>query len=829
MADRELVLVLGTYRPAVTVVRALARRGRRAVVGREPDRRHSEGSAGVEFSRHTTAVWDHPSIKDEPGFLDALVRELAGWPEPGHVLPLDEAALILLARERSRLPAGTSLAVPATETIITCLDKERCLHAARTAGLPVPPWEVVRGYPELLAAAGRAAAPVVVKPLWPHSRLLGDRKAILCRDGSDLARQLPVWPPGHDRLLVQRLAEGPRHNLYFAARGGELLDVVEVLTVRTDRRDGTGLGITGHTRPVSIGLREQLTALVAHLRYTGVGFGQFLVQPGADGAFIELNPRVSGSYVIADHAGLDLANLAVDLAADVPVEPRIPAPAGRDGHTYAWTFGDLAGLWYAIGQGELTRAGALAELARIARTAALADVHLTWSWRDPVPTIATYWRYLILSSLRLIAASLVDRSTTRSPAVADRELVLVLGTYRPAVTVVRALARRGRRAVVGREPDRRHSEGSAGVEFSRHTTAVWDHPSIKDEPGFLDALVRELAGWPEPGHVLPLDDVALILLARERSRLPAGTSLAVPATETIITCLDKERCLHAAQAAGLPVPPWEVVRGYPELLAAAGRAAAPVVVKPLWPHSRLLDNRKAILCRDGSDLARQLPVWPAGHDRLLVQRLAKGPRHNLNFAARDGELLDVVEVLTVRTDRRDGTGLGVEGHTRPVSIGLREQLAALVAHLRYTGVGCGQFLVQPGAQDGAFLELNPRLDANYVIADHAGFDLANLAVDLAADVPVEPRIPAPTNRDGHTFAWTFGDLAGLWYAIGRGELTRAGALAELARIARTAALADVHLTWTWRDPLPTITTYWRYLILSTLRLIAEPGTDRRRR
>ncbi|MGH3997330.1 MAG: hypothetical protein ACRDTJ_07690, partial [Pseudonocardiaceae bacterium] len=355
--------MLGTYRPAVTVVRALARRGRRAVVGREPDRRHRAESAGAEFSRHTTAIWDHPSIKDESdAFLEALIRKLARWPEPVHILPLDETALVLLARERSRLPASTPLAAPATETIITCLDKERCLHAARTAGLPVRPWEVVGGYEQLRAAASRAAAPVVIKPLWPHSRLLEDRKAIRCRDGSDLARQIPLWPAGHDRLLVQRLVEGLRHDLLFAARDGELLDVVEKLTTRTNRRDGTGLAVAGHTRPVSIGLREQLAALVAHLRYTGVGFAQFLVQPGAqDGAFIELNPRLSGSHVIADHAGLDLANLAVDLAVDVPVEPRIPAPTRRHGHTYAWTFGDLAGLGYAIGHGEITPADALAE------------------------------------------------------------------------------------------------------------------------------------------------------------------------------------------------------------------------------------------------------------------------------------------------------------------------------------------------------------------------------------------------------------------------------------------------------------------------------------
>jgi hypothetical protein len=92
-------------------------------------------------------------------------------------------------------------------------------------------------------------------------------------------------------------------------------------------------------------------------------------------------------------------------------------------------------------------------------------------------------------------------------------------------------------------------------------------------------------------------------------------------------------------------------------------------------------------------------------------------------------------------------------------------------------------------------------------------------------------LPAHTFPDPQS-SWTFGDLAGLWYAIGQGEITRAGALAELGRIARTAVRADVHVTWFWRDPLPTIATCWRYLIVSGLQLTAgqgKPGTDRRRR
>lgn len=367
----------------------------------------------MELSRHITEVWDHPSIQREPeAFLDALCARLGQYPEPSHVFPLDEPSLVALARARTRLPAGTSLAVPDTDTVLTCLDKERCLGAAEAAGLAVPAWEIVRDHHELVAATADLAAGVIVKPLWPHSRLPGDRKAIVCREAGDLGRALSTWPAGQERLLVQRLLRGPRHNLYFAARDGTLLDVVEVLCTRTNRCDGTGLAVAGRTRPVSTGPREQLVALVTHLRYTGVGFAQFVVEPGADGGFIELNPRISGSYLIADQAGLDMANIAVDLAAGRPVESP-PAPTRRAGHTWAWTFGDITGLRDAVENRQLSRVDAAVELSRIVRVGLRADVHLTWSWRDPLPTIATWWRYLMRPGLRRASSRLRRLRTAR--------------------------------------------------------------------------------------------------------------------------------------------------------------------------------------------------------------------------------------------------------------------------------------------------------------------------------------------------------------------------------------------------------------------------------
>lgn len=403
------------------------------------------------------------------------------------------------------------------------------------------------------------------------------------------------------------------------------------------------------------------------------------------------------------------------------------------------------------------------------------------------------------------------------------EQVMVLGTYRPAVTAVRALARRGRRVVVGREPNPRDAEGSSGVEVSRYTARVWDHPSIDDADAFLDALARELGHHDEPVYVLPVGELAVIAVAGARALLPENCRVAAPPAETVALCIDKARCLDAAQAAGLPLLPREVVRSHDELLAVAARLA-PLVVKPIASRSRLLGH-KAVLCRSKEEVVRQFPTWPAGHDRVLVQRLAQGSRHNLYFAAQDGRLLDCVEVLITRTDRRDGTGLAVEGRTRPVSRGLLAQLERLVAHLRYTGVGCAQFLVAPGADDGAFLELNPRLGANYVVVDRVGLDLANLAVDLAAGLPVgQSGVREP--RRGLTYAWTFGDIHGLGHAIKQEGITLSEALAWAGRIAWVALRADVHLTWCWRDPLPTLATWWSRLALPAWRrLVARrhPG------
>ncbi len=398
----EFALLVGTYRPAVAAARALDRRGLHVIAGRGPDPRNIERSAGVEFSRHVRQVWRHPDPDATPeAFLSALIRKVERLGERVYVFPFFEPVLVLLSRARDRLPANATLVAPSDEVISICLDKERFLDEAEAAGLPSLPHATVTTLADLRGAMD-VMGEVAIRPLTPRTRLVGE-KAILCTTPQELARALPVWPEGHDRLLIQQLARGPRLNVHFAARAGQLIGHVEVIAVRTDRVDGTGLTVEAHTQPTTASVVVQMERLVRRLAYTGVGLAQFIAIDESDLHVIELNPRLGSVYLIAERKGLDLANVAVDLAAGA--DSRTRASATQSGPiTSAWTLGDVAGLIQESRRGNISLTTGAAWLRRLITAALRADVHATWSWKDPVPAIATWSRFLVFLAIKLVPA-----------------------------------------------------------------------------------------------------------------------------------------------------------------------------------------------------------------------------------------------------------------------------------------------------------------------------------------------------------------------------------------------------------------------------------------
>jgi predicted ATP-grasp superfamily ATP-dependent carboligase len=379
--------------------------------------------------------------------------------------------------------------------------------------------------------------------------------------------------------------------------------------------------------------------------------------------------------------------------------------------------------------------------------------------------------------------------------------ILLLGGYYTAIPATRMLGRAGHTVIVGREEN-----NPTFAELSRYASAAWDHPKVSgnwDE--FVDALVGFLHGRPDITVIFPIGDLQLLPLARHHDKLPNHVRVVMPTPEIVVTCENKIRLMRLSSDIGVEQTPYALVSGRDALFAEADRIGYPCVVKAADSQSQLF-GKKALICRSAAELRAAIREWPEECPELIVQGFAHGQRHNIHLAARAGRILCSVQIKILRTDRADGTGIGVEGVTVALSDVLNRQCEKLVAALNLTGIGLIQFHYDEARARSHLLEINPRLGANFTVTATCGFDLPNLAVKLALDEPIAEPVKG-SYRSGKRSAWTFGDLAGLKYALSTGEIGPGGALIWLLKALVTGLRAGTHVTWSWSDPLPTLATY----------------------
>jgi len=407
-SPKGTVLLLGNYRPTQVIARRLKARGHRIVCGLEG----YEGDA--EKSRAVDETWDHPSLSRAPEeFARALAGFLAARGDVTAVLPVAEPAVRFFAEHEIALPAHVRLVAPDPDLVRRCLDKRFMMELARNNDVPIAPFAEVHDFDALTRHAHAIGFPLVIRPASADTLLFGN-KAITVTDAEDFATYFSLWPAGHDLLLLQKKAEGPRHNVYFAARNGRIERVLHALITRTDRADGSGLALDGVTLPLDPALKRDCERLVAALDYTGIGCAQFLVDPDTGTrSFLEINARIAGNHAVPEYCGLDLTGFVFDLAS----APSSPAPAplveGRAGVAYSWLARDLQGHKGAYNLGGLPLGAYLRRVASAFATALRADVDVGFTWRDPVPGVLQ-----ICDELPLIGKLTRRRKTAARPAPA---------------------------------------------------------------------------------------------------------------------------------------------------------------------------------------------------------------------------------------------------------------------------------------------------------------------------------------------------------------------------------------------------------------------------
>jgi len=373
-----------------------------------------------------------------------------------------------------------------------------------------------------------------------------------------------------------------------------------------------------------------------------------------------------------------------------------------------------------------------------------------------------------------------------------KKKVLVLGDYRQTVTVVRSLGRAGFRVVL--VSDRPH--GSTALSRYVAATRLIGAAAPDRYRESLKECIRETG----PDFVFPVGESELRRLLHDGRHPLAGLSKWVmPEPHTVLRCFDKRAMYHLAATLGIPVCGWRPYSGPEALGRDVEELGFPVVVKRKDSSAMLLGNN-AVILRSPRELA--LFTAEVQHDpdpaSLMLQKHAPGQRHNCHFAADRGRIVAYFQQKVLRTDKPDGTGIGIEGVSVAPTPQLREYCERLLGHLDYTGIGCVQFLVDERSGAVNFLELNARMDSTAVLPYRLGVDFPLIALRIADRAA--PHVPE-SYAVGKRYYYLYGAL-NVWLAERHRQPLRHVLAWPLT--APWAALRSYDLILDWRDPLPAL-------------------------
>jgi biotin carboxylase len=375
--NRQTVLLLGNYRPALTLSRVLSKRGYRIISGLQGC------DGGAEHSRFVDKVWDHPAIETAPQQFLVELGEFIRVNDVSIVFPVSENFVMYFARHPGADACGAKVAMVNQKLVGQCLDKIYMMELARTNNVPTAAFAIARNQNQLVQTTRTIGFPLVIRPEESTTRL-DEKKALFVADEADFERQLPVWPNDQDGLIVQKMAGGKRHNIYFASEKGQLFRYLHAIISRTDSPDGSGLAVDGITIEPTEELRRYSESLIRALNYTGIGCVQFLVDEKIGKvSFLEINARIAGNHALPEFAGLGLSTILLDLAVGRPLDTT--PITGKSGIRFVWTSGDILAAKIAWSESQAGTGEVVKRVLQAVGAALRADIHMTFSLADPMP------------------------------------------------------------------------------------------------------------------------------------------------------------------------------------------------------------------------------------------------------------------------------------------------------------------------------------------------------------------------------------------------------------------------------------------------------------
>jgi predicted ATP-grasp superfamily ATP-dependent carboligase len=311
------------YRMSVALIRDLAEGGARVLAcerSRFPD------PPGF-FSRGAARCETLPEDGWEAALLALCLRVAKEDGEKPVLLPVGAATLALLARERARFSAAARFAVPTPEQLDLFNDKAAAARLAESLGVPVP-----RGYeaaPDETDAAffARVPLPCVVKPLCGERfGLHAEQRYAIARTKEELeAAWRRFYALAHEAPVVQEYLPGGGFGCSVLAENGRVVCSICHRRVREYPVSGGPSSCCESAECPELG--DYAARMVEKTGYTGLAMFEFKQDAAGQKRFLEINPRVWGTYPLTRASGSNFAALWLAVSAGEPLPAcRAPRP-----------------------------------------------------------------------------------------------------------------------------------------------------------------------------------------------------------------------------------------------------------------------------------------------------------------------------------------------------------------------------------------------------------------------------------------------------------------------------------------------------------------------
>ena len=196
------------------------------------------------------------------------------------------------------------------EVLDLFLNKARFYEACIQYGLPAPKSYIPKRKSGLIDIAEKVEFPCIIKPKYYHRWAVkhGLKKAIFCRDSSELLDFFRKSTENLTDFIVQEVIDGPEENIYVVAAYMDRNSRPHgVFVGQKIRQYPVGFGTTTMIKTASVPeLKEMSVTFLKKLGYQGLVDVEFKYDKRTKSFYvIEINPRVGRWYGIVEAAGHD--------------------------------------------------------------------------------------------------------------------------------------------------------------------------------------------------------------------------------------------------------------------------------------------------------------------------------------------------------------------------------------------------------------------------------------------------------------------------------------------------------------------------------------------